>query len=401
MKILHVNGYATGGGIEQYLVQLFEELAQRGHQNFFLFGIDSHDTNSLQRTKLFHIKNITQICCKDLNKKLKLVQEIIDRYNPDMVYIHQVLNSKLIHLLATQRPSVRFVHGFKMMCPDGRKTLNTIKKVCSYPLGYTCQVNAYKFRCMPRNPLVGVPLIFRSKKIARLHKKYSHMVVASHFMKSILLYNGFEEKKVNVIPYFTYLPTIQDNAYVKDRPIIFALGRIVPEKGMHTLFHAMGKLDEKVQLVVAGDGSALDELKKLAKELGISERVSFCGWIDHQKLDTLYQQCSMVVIPSIWPEPFGIVGIEAMAYGKPTIAYDVGGISEWLKDGDSGFLVKPGDENELVEKINFILNNPAQVVEMEKFCKQLILDRFIPEAHIGILMRLFDKAMNSSPLAGQ
>ncbi len=153
--------------------------------------------------------------------------------------------------------------------------------------------------------------------------------------------------------------------------------------------------------MVAGDGSALDELKKLAKELGISERVSFCGWIDHQKLDTLYQQCSMVVIPSIWPEPFGIVGIEAMAYGKPTIAYDVGGISEWLKDGDSGFLVKPGDENELVEKINFILNNPAQVVEMEKFCKQLILDRFIPEAHIGILMRLFDKAMNSSPLAGQ
>jgi glycosyltransferase involved in cell wall biosynthesis len=219
------------------------------------------------------------------------------------------------------------------------------------------------------------------------------MVVASEFMKSVLLYNGFPENMVNVIPYFTYLPELGNSAASVDEPLILCLGRLVREKGMHHVIRALRFVSEKSRLLIVGDGPASNELKSLSEELRISSRVSFRGWLSHNELDRLYRQCSFVVVPSVWPEPFGIVGIEAMAYEKPVVAFDVGGMSEWLKQ-KNGFLVPSGDEKGLAQKMNLLLEDKKSAEEMGRWGRKLVEERFTPSIHLEHLLSVFERAIS-------
>jgi glycosyltransferase involved in cell wall biosynthesis len=392
LKILHINGYLSGGGVEQYLDQLFVELDRIGHTNFLLYGCNSQFKNNLSKVKTFFIENITNINCDNQQAKLEAVQKILDSHNPDLVYVHQIHNYHLLDLLAQQRPTIRFVHDFKVVCPDGRKTLKTTKSVCSFPLSYKCKLHAYRFRCMPRNPFIGLPLIKNCHNIANVHKTKSTIVVASDFMKSVLIRNGFSECKIHVIPYFTYLPARRNASLVNQEPMILAVGRITQEKGMDHILRAFASIPVALKLVIVGDGPSLKSLKDLASELRINSKVTFAGWLAHEKLHELYQQADMVVVPSIWPEPFGIVGIEAMAHGRPVLAYDVGGICQWLDDGCTGILVKRGDEKALVEKIVYLLQNPDLAERMGQAGRRRVEKYFVPEAHVKPLVALFEGA---------
>jgi glycosyltransferase involved in cell wall biosynthesis len=397
MKILHVNSTTSGGGLEQYLSQLFRELKQRGHRNLLLYGDRAVARTALTNVETIHIDGITQTRCEDLSAKLVAVQKILDTEDPDLIFIHQVLNASLIDLLTRKKPSVRFAHGFKLVCPEGKKTLKEKEELCPFPLSYRCEVRAYCYRCMPRNPFLGLPLIHGFKKIARIHKNRSHVVVASRFMESVLIANGFKKSKIRVIPYFTYVPETGTRSTSVDEPIIFSLGRIVPEKGMHHLLRAFRLIHREARLVIAGDGPALTALKTLSDKLEISPKVSFPGWLSRAELHKYYSKCALVVAPSLWPEPFGIVGIEAMAYQKPVVAFDTGGISEWLADRQTGYLVPKSDEAGLAQRIELLLERPDLADYMGKQGRQVVKERFVPEIHLDHLLPLFYDAVDSFP----
>ena len=210
----------------------------------------------------------------------------------------------------------------------------------------------------------------------------------------MLLYNGFNKKSTTVIPYFTYLPKSRNRIPSTNEPVILCLGRIVEAKGMHHLLRALKEIQEEAQLVIVGDGPAINELKFLSGKLGVSSRVYFSGWLSHDKLDSLYRQCSVVVVPSVWPEPFGIVGIEAMAYQKPVVAFEVGGISQWLENGKTGFLVPCGDERELAGRINLLLEKRELAGQMGRKARLSAEKHFMPEAHLKSLISVFKKAIN-------
>jgi len=395
MRILHVNMAYSGGGLEQYLLQVFVELENRGHKNLFLYGEADGGPQCAYRADTFFVENVTHLHCPDLPAKLKRVQRILDDQTPDLVFIHQVLNPSLIGLLTKQKPSVLYMHGFKIVCPDGRKTLQTKGEACPFPLSRRCQTRAYCYRCMPRNPLVGMPLISNSKCLGDVHRQRSPIVVASGFMKKVLLYNGFGADSISVIPYFTYLPEPDVPRPSGQEQLILALGRLVPEKGMHHLIRAFSRIHPPFKLAVVGDGPALPSLKQLSQELGISTGLHFSGWLPHDKLEALYRQCRIVVVPSVWPEPFGIVGIEAMAYAKPVIAFDVGGVSEWLSDGRTGFLVRPKDEGDLLDKMVFLLEHSESCSAMGLEGRMEVEKRFTPDSHLDLLLSLFRKTIQA------
>lgn len=397
MKILHVNGYLSGGGVEQYLAGLFPGLKELSIENVLLYGEKEENSTPFEGVRDYYIEGITRISGKDEKKNLSLVRKMIADETPHLVYFHQTTNAALVELVTSLLPTVKFVHDFKIVCPDGRKTLQKNSVVCPFPLGYRCQLNAYRHRCMPRNPFLGIPLIANCIKISSLHKTSSHIVVASHFMKDVLISNAFSRERVHVLPYFTALPSGDTNLQQGLEPSILALGRITKEKGFGYLLRAFSKLNRRARLSVVGDGPELKNLRRLSEDLGIASDVTFEGWLSHDGLDEFYRRCTLVVVPSLWPEPFGIVGIEAMAYRKPVVAFDVGGISEWIEDGRTGYLVPRGDIRALTEKITFLMDNPKIAQEMGETGRTSVDTRFTVSSHCESLVRLFQSVRHSRP----
>ncbi len=391
MKILHVNTNNAGGGVEQYLNQVLSELNHRGHSNTFLFGHKCPNQSAKVNAKSRYIEAITHYKCKNQKSKLIEVRDILSKLDPDLIYIHQVFNPALIDILTSTRPSIRFIHDYKMICPDGLKKLKHRHENCLYPLGYSCQARAFKFRCMPRNILKGLPLIAKSRRINWFHKNRSYIVVASEFMKSALLYNGFDIHKIAVIPYFTELPQIDNGYRHNTAPNVLALGRLVKAKGMHHLLNAFCAVRKNAHLAIVGDGPEFENLKELAEKLYLVDRVTFYGWLSREKLDHIFRKIDLVVVPSVWPEPFGIVGIEAMAYQKPVIASNAGGISEWCDNNKSGFLVEPGNAGELAKKINLLLDNRELSIQMGLKGRDTVEKKFCSDVHINALVSFIEK----------
>lgn len=394
MKILHFNGYLSGGGVEQYLAQLFPALQAHDIENALVYGEPDEGISRFDGVALHHIEGITRICRDDPRANLSRVKEIIDREKPDLAYLHQVAHLPLVRLVSSLLPTVRFVHDFKLVCPDGRKILKTRGTACEWPVGFRCQLNAYRYRCMPRNPFIGIPLIQNCVGMAALHQAKGRLVVASRFMKAVLIGNGLPAGRIAVIPYFTPLPTLEANRADGGPCRILAVGRITREKGFDYLLRAYAGIPHKALLTIVGDGPELPALKRLAEALGISSRVAFPGWLTREKLDTAYRQCFLAAVPSIWPEPFGIVGIEAMAYQKPVVAFDVGGISQWLQDGETGLLATPRDAQDLREKMDLLLEKPSLAAEMGRRGRAVAEDQFTCRNHCRSLLQLFREAVS-------
>jgi glycosyltransferase involved in cell wall biosynthesis len=122
--------------------------------------------------------------------------------------------------------------------------------------------------------------------------------------------------------------------------------------------------------------------------------VQFTGWLDPKEIKSLYQQAAVVVVPSLWPEPFGMVGIEALNHGKPVVAFNVGGVSEWLKHGENGFLVPPKDISRLAAAIETILTNPGLAHRMGQRARALAVEQFDIDRHVGQLLEVYQEALS-------
>ncbi|MGB4006373.1 MAG: glycosyltransferase family 4 protein, partial [Halanaerobiales bacterium] len=123
--------------------------------------------------------------------------------------------------------------------------------------------------------------------------------------------------------------------------------------------------------VIAGKGPYLDNLRSLAEYLGVAERVYFTGFISDRERNNLYRIADVAVFPSLY-EPFGIVALEAMVTRTPVIVSEVGGLAEFVRDGENGLTVKPNDPQQLAEKIRFLLNNKERAREMASRAYEIV-----------------------------
>lgn len=138
--------------------------------------------------------------------------------------------------------------------------------------------------------------------------------------------------------------------------VVLYVSRMSYRKGPHVLLNAFAGIEDAT-LVMAGSGEMLPFLKAQARFLGVEDRVHFLGYVPDETLPKLYDMADIFVLPSTTAEAFGIVVLEAMASGVPVIATDVGGIPEIVRSSESGLLVPPGNEFELREAIERLLQN--------------------------------------------
>ncbi|MGH9967616.1 MAG: glycosyltransferase family 4 protein [Pyrinomonadaceae bacterium] len=121
----------------------------------------------------------------------------------------------------------------------------------------------------------------------------------------------------------------------------------------------VAKRTEDVQYTVVGGGTDLERHKKMAQELGVSERVHFLGFVDDETLQSCYRECHLFVMPSAG-EGFGFVFLEAMKHGKAIVAANSGGAPEVIQDGLTGCLVEYGNKEELTQKLIDLCLDPAK-----------------------------------------
>jgi glycosyltransferase involved in cell wall biosynthesis len=138
------------------------------------------------------------------------------------------------------------------------------------------------------------------------------------------------------------------------------LGRMTSLKGGDVLIRAVARasadLGRPIRLVMAGDGPQRTEWQQQAVNLEVA--ADFPGWLDSPARMTLLAEAAVLAVPSIWPEPFGLVGLEAAARGVPAVAFDTGGIRQWLHHDVSGLLVPPaGGFRAMAEAVTAILSD--------------------------------------------
>ena len=216
----------------------------------------------------------------------------------------------------------------------------------------------------------------------------TEVIVNSNFMKGhIQGLFGLPFDKINVIPNGINLTNFNGierdydfrRQYAADNEkIILYVGRLVYEKGIQHLISAMPKIlngYNDAKLVIAGKGGMIDELKAQADALGIGNKVYFTGYLDSKQVQKMYKCADIAVFPSTY-EPFGIVALEAMLAGVPTVVSDVGGLNEIVEHGVTGMKSYAGNANSIADSILNLLYDHQLANNVSKNAKAKVKELY-------------------------
>lgn len=257
------------------------------------------------------------------------------------------------------RPSV--IHAGDLY-PQGVIAM-MFKKLFSIPYVIYChgeeipQLNRSRFQPRVRN---------------RIYMSADAVIANSEFTRQSLLRLGVPKERICKITPGVHVERFQPaacdadlrNSYgLKEKLILLTVARLVPRKGHRLVMQALSKLKAKfpnAHYLIVGKGPEEPELRKLASEFGISDRVIFAGYVPAEKLPEFYRLCDIVVMPNRVDETgdlegFGMVFLEANAAGKPAVAGRTGGAAEAVADGSTGYLVDPEDADELASVLDRLL----------------------------------------------
>lgn len=200
-----------------------------------------------------------------------------------------------------------------------------------------------------------------------------------------VIYNGLGES----------LFVVNQKPETRDRKTILYVGRVIEDKGVHLIIEAMRLLKEqgyddlKLNIIGAGEEEYIKRLNLMILEGGLSGRVNFLGQKNHKETLGLYSLYSIIVVPSIWDEPFGLVAIEAMSQGCVPIVSQSGALPEIVKNGKSGLVFKKNNVTDLAEKIKQLLGDQTALEQLGANAVADIKDRFSLESKTKELEKFF------------
>ncbi|MEZ4774548.1 MAG: glycosyltransferase family 4 protein [Bacteroidia bacterium] len=396
MKILHLNDKtAILGGVEVYVEQLQQLLPATGAESVWMGISKNEQTYSMQ---IYPSEKVSAL--GDLAATGDFLRQWADRENIDLINIHSISDPDLISLCFAIRPVVRSLHEPRMFCPGQGKFWRFSEKVCNQPFGIHCLWHTYTQGCSNRHPVRLKHAMENTWfELNTAAPAYQKIVVMSRYMKDECIKAGIAEEKVGIIPYFTlYRDRMAPTDYSGPKRLLF-MGRFISHKGIHLMLQALRPLLEQypdLYLDMVGDGEYYPKLQQEIEQLKtakVAERVVFHGWQNRRQVEAFLTNCYAVIFPSIYPEAFGIVGIEAMMYGKPVVGFDTGGVNSWLNDGVTGFCVPTGDTAAMQNSVQKLIDSPELHREFALAARQTAVEKFVPEIHIRQLSSVYQSAI--------
>jgi glycosyltransferase involved in cell wall biosynthesis len=391
MRILLANDEIAGaGGVETYLEALVAELQARGHD----VGVLHDSATPPTRPSLLSSPNLWRVGVHDQGLNAALAR--VRLFGPDICFSHNMRALDVEEGLLGEWPVVKMMHGHFGTCISGHKAFALPEAhACTRVFGRACLAHYLPRRCGPVNPLAMLRQYSWATRQRELLDRYAAVVVASRFMRVEYVRAGLKADRVTAIPLFSELtaagPVVERAARVTD---VLFLGRMTPLKGPEVLLRGIAERVPDARVTFAGDGPERLRLQHLAASLGVRPR--FPGWVSGRARDALLVDAVILAVPSVWPEPFGLVGLEAAAFGTPAVGFDTGGISEWLTDGVNGRLVPPSrGSSGLGETIAALLNDTDGWRQLSAGARE-VSRQFTIHAHVNALEEVFADAARTA-----
>jgi glycosyltransferase involved in cell wall biosynthesis len=386
MRILLANQEkAGGGGVETYLAAIATSLSSRRHAVALLH------VNPAAQQGPTRIETVESWSVADIGLQPAIARAL--DWKPDIVFSHNMTRLDVEEALVVRSPVVKMMHGYFGTCVSGQKAFRFPSvTACSRICGPSCLALYVPRGCGRLDPATAVADYRWAARQRALFGRYQAVVVASRHMQGEYVAHGVEPSRVQVIPLFA-APHPPPTAAAGRRVDVVFIGRLTPLKGATTLVRAVQvasrALGRRVSLVIAGEGPEGQPLAASARDYpGVDLEVP--GWLEPQARTDLLVRATLLAVPSLWPEPFGLVGLEAGSLGVPAVAFDVGGIPEWLTDRVNGVLVRPaGDANEMGRAIARVLNDPDWRADLSAGAREAAA-RLNVDAHVNRLEAVLD-----------
>ncbi|MEH2313298.1 MAG: glycosyltransferase family 4 protein [Nostoc sp.] len=348
-----------GGGVETYLASLFE-----------------HRPPDISDRVIKSLKNVDQSQFK-----------LLHIHSPD-----------LLLQLTGECPTVFSVHNHSFYCPSGTKYLAGQHTVCDRNFSYLgCTWGKLIDKCGSRRPLRTVRELQKTQNFLDVLKKVKITFIAnSEYVRQELIQNGVPPEQTVTLHCGISVPktaTTPLSLEVHQNHRILFVGRIVSDKGLEWLLKTLIHTDPQIKLDIAGEGWERPQLEKLANTLRLSNRITWHGWCNPDKINKLYQQSFAVIFPSVWPEPAGLVTLEAYANYRPVIGSAVGGIPEHLRDGETGIIVPGNNIKKLADAIHELYTDYQKSRYMGEQGHALLMKEFTMHTHINNLRKIYAKTI--------
>ena len=376
------------GGAEQYLATLVPALRRSGHEVACWFEIEGAD----QALILDHADAVESWRAAD---DPRAALDALRAWRPDVLYTHGIADVAHERTLLEVAPAVLFAHSYYGTCISGTKTVQVpASRCCTRTFGPSCLLQYYPRRCGGWSPMTMLRRYGVQQARLDMLGAYARIVVASRHMEAEYARHGFASKtSVAGLPIEARMPVVGARAPDAHERRLLYLGRLEASKGadvaLESAARAAQALSRPVHLQISGAGTLHAWLAGRSIELMHSQpllRVTFTGWLDEPEVAWALDRSDLLLVPSRWPEPFGMVGVEAALRGVPSVAFGVGGIPEWLTDGVTGRLVAegPAATDRFAAAVVETLRYPAALARMRGEARQAVA-RFTTAAHLSTL----------------
>ena len=391
MKVLHVNEHLSHkGGVETYLFGLLPRLEERGITPVVAYG----DGDPTLHEPVCHVPALGTAGFRAEARARTQMEGVLQKEAPDVVHVHNVQNVGALQASLDYGPTLVTTHDYRWVCPANNFFHERPQAICERTCGLGCFATTITKRCVTPRPQYAAYFYRRAKWGIEHANDFAGVIAPSEGAQEKYEASGFEDASMSVLPYFCELDPADAPRPVPNPPTITYLGRVASNKGHEYFIEALGHLPESVRGKMVGSitDEVADSLLNLAGQFGCADRLQLHGWASRTEVVDLLDQTSVFVFPSLWPETLGIVGIEALSRGVPVVASDVGGVSEWCLEGETGYRVPPKDGTAIAERVEGLLSEEARLRAFGKRCIALIRDKFRPKQHVDRLLRIYHRA---------
>jgi len=402
------------GGVETYLSDIIPALRQAGHDVAVLAATGVGGGAAGGKDTIFRsAPDFPVFVASDMGGAAALAA--VRAWRPDVVYAHGITDPKLEAAAMAVAPSVFFVHVYHGTCISGAKRFaRPVLRPCHRTFGPACLLHYFPHRCGGLNPFTMVDLYFKQRARLRTLRACDAVVTHSFHMFKECAKHGIDERRLHRFVYFApeqqqdsaraagalnVIDAASVHGWAPEQPLklLFA-GRLDINKGVNLLVEAAvllaGQLRRKIAVTIIGDGPDRHAIETQIGRIvgGTAGPITFemPGWLPREKVRERMMTTDVVVFPSVWPEPFGLVGPEAGHLGVPVAAFDVGGVKSWMVDGVNGVLA-PGDPPTAGGLAVAIAACVRDEPKYRRLCKGAVemAERFSRGNHLEELMKVF------------